>query len=287
MVVAGLLAFLLIFFLLICLVTTPTRCWVDRAAPFNLVLYREPGSQYTSQLVNQWVEKPWRDDGGRIPCRLEKDTSSGATVGQRTLVIYSHGQSENLLSCVQFAQQASASLSADILCYDYSGYGLNPPDSFERSEEGVSRTLHTVYQAMVQQGYHPGNIVLWGYSLGTGPSVKLAATLSQSGQQLKGLLLFGAFSAVSQVIKDHTHARVASLFEERWHNARTLGVVTCPVLLLHGQNDQVVNIKHAQQLKRANPAAKLLTLPNVGHSIGSWTVATSEVQAWLRSSSIN
>ena len=148
MIFLGLLCIGLIFFLMICLVSTPTKCWVDRTNPFNLVMYREPGSRYTDQLVNHWVDKPWRADGGRIPCRIERGAGEVLHNRDRTLIIYSHGQAENLLSCVQFMQKLAESLEVDTLCYDYSGYGLNPADSFERSEEGVNQTLRTIYDSL-------------------------------------------------------------------------------------------------------------------------------------------
>ena len=280
MILVAFFVLLLILFLVVCLVSSPSKCWVDRATPFNLAMYREPRSIYSDQLVNLWIDKPWRSDGGRIPTRIEKSVNNR----DKTLVIYSHGQAENLLSCVQFMQNLSSSLNVDTLCYDYSGYGLNPADSFERSEEGVNLTLRTIYESLTtEHGYRSANIIIWGYSLGSGPSVQLASSLSQTGYAPMGLVLFGAYSSMLAVVEDHTHARFAKLFSDRWNNAKIIHQVTSPILVMHGQSDGMISIKHSQTLKRANPNVRLVIMPNIGHTSFSWSASIQEVKTWLKS----
>jgi pimeloyl-ACP methyl ester carboxylesterase len=278
--------FLLVFFIFVMImmllvfmfIGTPRKCWVDCTSPLNLVMYKEPGSVYSDQLVNLWVDKPWHSDGSRIPCRIETFSSD-----TDQLIIYSHGNAENILNCVQFLRELSSSLQMNVLSFDYSGYGLNKANRFERTEEGVNLTLKTIYDNMITKyNYKPENIILWGYSLGSGPSVYLASQLCQTGKELKGLVLFGAYSSILDVVEDSTNKKISELFTNRWNSAKIIHHVTCNILLLHGQSDGLIKIKHAQKLKKANPNAKLITMPNIGHTSFSWTDSIKEVKDWLK-----
>ena len=88
-----------------------------------------------------------------------------------------------------------------------------------------------------------------------------------------------------QVVEDHTHSKVAALFDDRWNSAKIIHHVNCPILVMHGQSDGMISIKHAQRLKRANPNIRLVTMPNIGHTSFDWSSSVKEVRDWLRSTS--
>jgi pimeloyl-ACP methyl ester carboxylesterase len=282
-----LLLFLVVIITVILLVASGgnlEKCIAEYASPLNLAIYREPKTLYSDQVINLWIDKPWRDDGNRIPCCIERSSAiSAMKTSDKTLVIYSHGNGENILNCVPFIRELSTSIEADVLCYDYSGYGLNPLVSTERTPEGVNLTLRTIYEHMVyDEGYLPENIIFWGYSLGSGPSVYMASYLSQKNTSVKGVVLFGAYTSILDVVSDSTYPEIADLFSERWNNVKIIHHVTCPILILHGQNDAVINVKHAQRLKQASKTGKLVILPNIGHASFSWNDSIKEVKEWLK-----
>lgn len=267
-----LLLFLCVF--VVVLIGSPGKCWIDRSSPLNYVIYKEPQRVYDAQIVNVWIPKPWRSDGTRIPCHLEKSPTAS-----KRLIIYSHGNGEDIQDCIEFTRELSRALGADVLCYDYSGYGLNQSNTFERSEEGVNLTLRAVYEHL-KPDYE--GVFLWGYSLGSGPSVRLAAELAgDEDSRLLGAILFGAFSSISRVVRDKTHPKIANLFTDRWDNEKHIQTVACPILILHGQNDQVIPVTHARALKAANPAAALIVMPNTGHTAFSWPESIKEVKGWF------
>lgn len=279
MFVAIVLIVLLVLVLLMYVVGGPRKCWVDKRSPLNLLLFREPMQKYDAQLVNVWVDKPWRTDGGRIPCHLEKVDDHQHS---RYLIIYSHGNNEDILHCLHFTRELCRIMGSDVLCYDYSGYGLNPGDPFERSAVGVNTTLHTVYNHMCET-YDSENILLWGYSLGSGPSVALAAELAQAGPvPLRGLVLFGAYASILKVVEDSTNRTVAGLFTERWDNLKKIKRVQCPVLILHGENDHLIPVHHAKELHRALPTSHLMIMPHTGHTTFSLPDSVTVVKKWLQ-----
>lgn len=265
----------------------PQKIWTDYDSPLNLFVYQEPKATYTDQLVNLWVNKGWRSDGERIPCRLEQSATLTTPNSERLLVLYSHGNAENLLTCAQFVRELSERLETDVVAWDYSGYGLNKSDRFERSPEGVNLTLKTVYDHVTGElGYAPDRVILWGFSLGSGPSVALAAQLSQSQRPPAALVLFGAYASILDLVKEHTSPEVASLFTERWDSKRNIKAVACPILLLHGQNDGLIPARHAEILRAANPKAKKILFPNCGHTKFGFADCVMHVRKFLTEQNI-
>lgn len=264
---------------------------VDWDSPLNLAVFRSPGlNRYSEQLVNLWVPKVWRtdDQSQRIPCRIEHGYKPSVPLADRKLILYSHGNAEDLMSCTQFLRELSERVGMDVVTWDYSGYGLNPTNKFERTAEGVNLTLKTVLDHLLSQGYRQQNLILWGYSLGSGPSTTLAAALSHRGTPPQGLILFGAYSSILDVVKQHAPLWTADWFAERWNSREAMASVKCPILLMHGQSDGMISSQHSERLFQAAPTgqAKLVLFPNVGHTQFSWVDAMKEVCRWLQEKQI-
>jgi pimeloyl-ACP methyl ester carboxylesterase len=98
---------------------------------------------------------------------------------------------------------------------------------------------------------------------------------------LKGLILLGAYSSILDVVSDNYHEKISQLFQPRWNSAHTITRVSSPILILHGQSDGLISVKHAIKLKNANNNAKLVIMPNIGHTTFSWTESIKEVKDWL------
>ncbi len=257
----------------------PSKVCYDYDSPLNFFVYQEPSASYSDELVNLWVSKTWRNDGRRIPCRLETCAKPNP---DKKLIIYSHGNAENLLLCSQFVRELAANLDSDVVAYDYSGYGLNDFDKFERTPEGINMTLQCVLDHLWEShGYSPTNTLIWGYSLGTGVSTYMASKLSKQSTPPRGLVLFGAYSSILDVVKDHVHPEIAKWFQERWDNKEAIRSVTCPILLMHGQSDSLIKVSHAETLAKANPRAKLYIHPNTGHTKFHFGETVKEVKKWL------
>lgn len=283
------LGFLILLVVLVLLVVAiginPKKLSYDFTAPLNLFLFQEPAASYSDQLVNLWVKKTWRTDGRRIPCRLETATKNL----EKFLIIYSHGNAENLLTCSQFIRELSEQTQMDVLAWDYSGYGLNEGDAFERSPEGINLSLQTIVDHMTDQhghGYSIDRILFWGYSLGTGPSTHAAAGLCSTGHKPAGLVLVGAYASILDVVKDQTNEQVSAWFTERWSTKDVIASVTVPILLLHGQSDGLINVQHAHVLHERNPRAKEVVLPNTGHTKFHWGECVKAVKLWLTNEEI-
>jgi dienelactone hydrolase len=108
---------------------------------------------------------------------VTKTTNHGK--GQRILVVFSHGNASDLGDVYFFGERLIMQYDVDFLAYDYTGYGLGK-NTFEISEKQIYDDLQNVLSfATVQLHYKLNQIVLWGFSLGSGPTVELASRLSR------------------------------------------------------------------------------------------------------------
>ena len=108
-------------------------------------------------------------------------------------VIFSHGNGEDLSNLKSFLSFWS-SHSIEIIAYDYPGYGLSRGNP---SEQGCYDAIDAVYEELnLGLGRDPSKIIAWGRSLGTGPSLYLAAKHKVGGLILETPFL-SAFRSVT------------------------------------------------------------------------------------------
>lgn len=275
----GFLLIIVFLSLVFLVVSSPSKIWTDCQTPLNLLLFQEPKISYPSQFVNVWVNKEWTLNGSKIPCLLEEYHESDQ------LIIFSHSFQDNLLTIYPFIVRLSKVLKVSVVTYDYSGYGLNELDTFERSSPGINATLGSVYNHF-SKTFQPSKITLMGCSLGTGCSISLAADL---GKNLKSLILLSGFSSVNDLINDvwkhkigyGMAAELNSFFLERWNNINTISVVKVPTLILHGKYDQVVPLKCAQRLKQSMSSQCKLVELNSGHLSFHWDDVFDQIVTWF------
>lgn len=279
-VIAFLLLISVIGLLVVVCIGPYDRVCTDISSPLNFVLHQEPNAQYSHQFVNLWVPKSWRSDETKIPCRLDKFSESDTN-----LIIYSHSNFENLLSITEFTRTLSQTLKCSVLSYDYSGYGLNKYDGFERSADGINTTLTTIYNYAIQkQKFESSNVILMGYSFGTGCTLQVAVEVGH----IKGIVLVAAFTSILDIVKDqvskklgnNTGTKITSMFKERWNNIKNISKAKAPILLIHGKHDQMVDIKSAHKLKQMDGNITLVETEG-GHTSFKWDDLSNIINHWI------
>ncbi len=101
--------------------------------------------------------------------------------------LFSHGNAEDLGTIYEWFVLFSAELRVNLIAYDYEGYGKA---TGYPSESNCYEDIEIVYNHLTETlGILPENIILYGRSLGSGPSIYLAEKLSKCGIQIGGLIL--------------------------------------------------------------------------------------------------
>jgi pimeloyl-ACP methyl ester carboxylesterase len=99
----------------------------------------------------------------------------------KILVIYSHGNASDLGDVYFFGEAVCIEFEVDFLAYDYSGYGPNK-SRYTPNERSTYEDLQSILAfAVCNLGFQIDQIILWGYSLGSGPTCEIATRYTQIG----------------------------------------------------------------------------------------------------------
>lgn len=218
-------------------------------------------------------------DGGptwRLPARGEDiwfETAGGIklhgwhvraeTVTPKATVIYLHGNGGNLSYTGWLAEELSAR-GFDVLLFDYRGYGRS--GGVSTGEASLNEDADAAYNYLVNaRGVAPETIVLYGQSLGTTAAVDLA-----SRKPCRALILESGLSSASDMaalvvpgVPRFFHRMGLNRFE----SARKLEAARCPVLVAHGEHDEVIPVAHGRALyDAAREPKRLIIIPRAGHN---------------------
>ena len=169
-------------------------------------------------------------------------------------IIRCHGNAEDALSTLDMLEPL-AEAGYTVASVDYPGYGLSDgsPD-----EEGCYRNVHRLYDWLIEKrGFKPEDIIINGFSIGTGPATELAAT-----RPCGGLILEAPFLSAPRAV-----TRVRLLPVDPFPNLKRISAVKCRVLMIHGTSDRVIPYSQGQALfKLANEPKSFVTVDDGDHN---------------------
>lgn len=176
-------------------------------------------------------------------------------VGARFLFLVLHGNAEDLGRCRAFCAALRKELGVHVLAVEYPGYGVCPGNGCD--ERGATENADSALRfAREVLRWPAGHIVVLGRSVGTGPAVFLA----RKHAGLAGLVLVSPFVSVKEVCRE-TFGPVANLITERFPNLQRIPAVTAPCLVLHGQKDAMIPLRHGRLLYEACRSRKRFVSP--------------------------
>ena len=124
--------------------------------------------------------------------------------------------------------------------------------SGEPTETNCNADIEAVYDYLVNyQQVTPEQIVLYGRSLGTGPSSHLASKTALDGRSVAGLILHSPFMSVFRIFFDVGYT--LSFLGDQFPNIDHVPHMDCPVCIIHGRQDEIIPISHAEALYEALP----------------------------------
>jgi pimeloyl-ACP methyl ester carboxylesterase len=174
------------------------------------------------------------------------------------LIFYLHGNAGSLSSWGDVAKRYM-DLHYSVFILDYPGYGKsegaigNKPQLFD--------AIQTAYDEMKKR-FHEDNIVVLGYSVGTGPAAHLAAT-----NHPKLLILQAPYYSLTDMMR-HTYPFIPTfLLKYKFQTNEYLKDCKMPVVIFHGTRDEVIYYGSSLKLKNEMKAGDtLITLEGQGHN---------------------
>jgi len=192
----------------------------------NRMLFFPPPTSYQAGGPIQLIPTK---AGGQLAVWMQKNEAADYTI------LYSHGNAESLGE-VAFISQMFVGQGFSFVAYDYSGYGLS---SGEPSVKATYRDIETVYQFLTEeQGVDPAKLILFGNSIGSGPSTYLATK-----KPVGGLILQSAFTSIYRVV-----TKVPIFLGSPYPSLKRIRSIDCPLVVIHGTADSVIPFSHGEQL---------------------------------------
>ncbi|CAK9862376.1 unnamed protein product [Sphagnum jensenii] len=153
-------------------------------------------------------------------------------------LLYSHGNAADLGQMHELFVELSVHLRINVLGYDYSGYGAS---TGKPSELNTYADIEAAYECLEHTyGVQEENVVLYGQSVGSGPTLDLATRKSN----LRGVVLHSPILSGLRVM----YPVKRTYWFDIYKNIDKIGLVSCPVLVMHGTSDEVVDWSHGKQL---------------------------------------
>jgi len=173
-------------------------------------------------------------------------------------ILYSHGNAEDLGDILPVLKDIQ-NLGFAVFAYDYQGYGTS---AGEPSVAKSYQDIDAAYAYLTDRlEILPDRIIVYGRSVGGGPSVDLAVR-----QPVAGLILESTFVSAFRAL-----TQVPIYPFDRFANLAKINQVNCPVLVMHGRDDRVVRFWHGKALYAAAREPKsFLWVDGAGHNEIMW-----------------
>ena len=155
------------------------------------------------------------------------------------VVLYFHGNGDFLAGLVDRFRDITSD-GTGLVALSYRGYAGS---SGRPSEQGLLSDAEAAY-AFTAARYGADRIVVWGFSLGSGVGVALAAD-----QRIAKLILEAPYTSIMEVAAGaFPFLPVRWLIRDQFRSDQRIARVTAPLLIMHGVHDATIPISLGERL---------------------------------------
>jgi pimeloyl-ACP methyl ester carboxylesterase len=178
-----------------------------------------------------------------------------ATAGPAPLVVFAHGNGE-LIDDWAEAFEPPRRWGAGVLLVEYPGYGRSTGSP---SQGSIAATMTSAFDRMAERAeIDADRIIAYGRSLGGGAACALARE-----RKVAALVLESTFTSVRRMARGF--GIPGFLVRDPFDNLDTLRSFSGPVLIVHGERDEIIPAAHAAELHAAGRGSRLALAP-CGHN---------------------
>jgi fermentation-respiration switch protein FrsA (DUF1100 family) len=173
------------------------------------------------------------------------------------VVLYFHGNGDFLAGFFGRFHDLIAD-GTGVVALSYRGYAGS---SGHPSEHGLKSDAAAAYAFAIAR-YDAARIVAWGFSLGTGVAVALAAD-----RPVGRLILEAPYTSTADVAASlFWFMPVRLVMRDQFRSDERIGRVTVPLLIMHGERDPAIPIRFGERLfALAHQPKQFVRFPEGGH----------------------
>ena len=167
-------------------------------------------------------------------------------------ILWFHGNAGNISHRVELLARLHRALGVNLFIFDYQGYGLSGGRPTERGTYADARAALAYLRTRPE--VDPRRIVYFGKSLGGAVAVELA-----TAEIPYRLIVQSSFTGIRDLARLHyPFLPVHGLLRTEYPSIERIGSVQAPILVAHGDADDVVPVDHARRLYEAAAEPKRL-----------------------------
>lgn len=192
----------------------------------------------------------------------------------KKIILYFHGNGGSLGDRAFRYQEFAKKFN--ILALSYRGYSGNEG---KPTEKGLIYDAMAAYEFLLAEGFQNNDIIIYGESIGSGVAMNLA-----QNRNFHMLVLESPFySALSVAKSRYWMFPVRLLMKDKFRSDLWVKNVSSPVLIVHGDEDEVVEINQGRKLYDAVISRKkFVEVKGVGHSNFSDNFMIDEIEKFLK-----
>lgn len=154
-------------------------------------------------------------------------------------MVFSHGNAEDIYLVEQWLQNYFLKVvNVNAVVYEYTGFG---EANGIPQEQSLYDDIETVYLYLTEILSIPSyQIILFGRSIGSGPSCYLAEKY-----EVAGVILHAPLMSILRVVFPKLRW---SFFFDKFPNIDRIKSFDCPVFIIHGERDEIVHVDHSRRL---------------------------------------
>jgi fermentation-respiration switch protein FrsA (DUF1100 family) len=213
---------------------------------------------FSERIIFQPPQTDYRDTSATVKFKSRDGVEISAAYllnPQAThTILFSHGNAEDL-GTLAFELEDMKAMGFSVFAYDYHGYGTS---GGKATEQNAYEDHDAAYLYLTQVLHVPADrIIAHGRSLGGALAIDLA-----SRKPLAGLIVESSFLSAFRVLT------VYPIFPfDKFRNLDKIKQVRCPVLIIHGREDEVIPFWHGARLFELANAPKVnFWVDGAGHN---------------------
>ena len=174
--------------------------------------------------------------------------------------IYLHGNAQNVSTWYVAPVEIQKHVPVNALLIDYRGYGKS---TGKPTIEGVIKDACEMYRYLIKRNYKSEDISVYGRSIGGAIALELG-----SREKVKSIVVQSSFTSLRDIAKE-IYPIVPNVLVKNdfWNSKEIVKKINCPILISHGDKDEIVPVSHSYKLfELANEPKKLIILKDATHN---------------------